>query len=262
MSESENFAYKYEKYKNKYINLKMQTGGSITEHEKKCKLIERILSKISSNAKAIGIFYGRDDDDLIIRSFIDRLVFALKPNQWIQMSDTPFDINQLTLNKLNKLGTFSKPIDSLWMSKGDWIFSLGTNMFNKFINVIEIDYTNIKLITNNTQAIAFTKKFGCDILDPDIISCMNIRWDDVRFDYSGIALVPNIRTKFGSNPNYILSWTWSWDVSSLVLWNLNNIVSYKTIVNTNEYINIKDFSLIQLDKLISAVTDNLKKIEI
>lgn len=282
-----NYKHKYEKYKTKYFELQYGSFSTKSKHEQKSQKVNQVLHLVADSAKFVGMtktntkqIYAKFPPDF--RKYINKIALALKPNQWIQTSSAKF-------KKAKPEDCFiesgMKPSQcSTYFSKGDWIFSEANAIFNKYVNMIEVDYTDIALITNLDEASEFTKKYMYEYkvskkdieTYPELFNTIElqestlINWEKVRKDYpDGIAIIPNntsvdIEWYYDDHPDpkRSLAWLQIFDVSTLILWNHNCILNYKTILNTKNYIGLDDFKnkktlSAKLDELTNAIINNM-----
>ena len=80
----------------------------------------------------------------------------LKVNQWLRVSDKPDDI---TYNFDTKQGINLKPSTHLWYSKGDWMFFEMCCKPEKYLSIIEVDYSNILVLTTKKDYLDFEKQY-------------------------------------------------------------------------------------------------------
>jgi hypothetical protein len=207
---------------------------------KKSKL-NNANSKIKKVIPLISKYY--DEDSLVNeKSFVKKISKLLKPNQWIRTEVEPREYN-ITM-KYKQLSEGIKPL-GIWASKGEWHFEK-----DKYLTLLEIDYSNILVLTTKQDYIDFEKKY-CSLqkvsglVKQDFkrrkltkknnklsnklnkkVCFTNIDWHKVAKDYDGIAMVPNPKPYFPKDLNSIDSvynhlWLKTYDVSSLIIWNQN-----------------------------------------
>jgi hypothetical protein len=191
--------------------------------ENKIKKIAEAIPLITKFAWLPGDAYY---DDKHIKKTLKKISSLLKVNQWLRIEDKPYSIED---NIERKQGTFIKPASHLWYSKGDWIFGEMCCKPEKYLSLIEVDYSRIlvlttkkdyldfekqyciyekynknkytystslsKLNTSNTSnakiKIANTKNKTKTKTKQPKICTYKIKWQDVAKQYDGIALVPN-----------------------------------------------------------------------
>lgn len=80
----------------------------------------------------------------------------LKVNQWLRIEDKQYDIG----NNIDvKQGVFIKPSTHLWYSKGEWIFGDLCCRPNKYLSLIEVDYSKILILTTKKDYLDFENKY-------------------------------------------------------------------------------------------------------
>ena len=86
--------------------------------------------------------------------------------------------------------------------------------------IIEVDHTDMIVLSNQAEMVAFTKKYGTT----KYINSYNINWAKVSRDFKGIEIYPYIREcRF----NDITSWYYGWDVASGCVWHESAIIYLK-----------------------------------
>ena len=217
-------------------------------NDKKINDIKKVLHLISERS-----FYTYD-----FKKYMNKLVMTLKPSQWIAFNK--FAYNNTFFNNYQTSDIYRKP-QGMYCSKGEWFFhekhiENETNLHelqNHYVNFIDVDYTNIMVITNIHQAKKFLKKY-VDIFpypdpDPTYIGSYYIDWNAVRQKYWGFVLIPNF-SFFSQNKNdkhalehikngHLL---YGYDVSTLVFWDNRCVKNYKTLFNVSKYINEKNYT--------------------
>lgn len=237
-------------------------------NDKKIKDINKILHLISERS-----YYKYDFE----KYYINKLAMTLKPSQWIAFNKFEYDnnFNNHYTNAINKPAGF-------YCSKGEWFFhdlhienETGIhNLHDNYINLIDIDYANIAVITNNHQAKKFLKKYI--IVDKSVNSKhMNscyVDWDFVKKDFYGFVLIPHF-SYFPTNKNEEFNLAsikygialYGFDVSTLVFWDNRCVKNYKTLFNVSKYINEKNYTTYENKKnytklLINNIIIGLKQI--
>jgi len=185
---------------------------------------------------------------------LNKISSLLQVNQWLRIANKPDDI---TINSTTKQGTFFKPATHLWYSKGDWIFWEMCCEPEKYLSIIEVDYSRILVLTTKKDYLDFekqyciykrfikpmmTRKFSKFVYggsrkinkiktktktNSKLICKYEIKWQDVAKEYDGIAIVPN-PTPYFTKTNMTNAdmeshiWLKSFDVSSLAIWRQTN----------------------------------------
>ena len=136
------------------MNITDLQSNTKTINDKKIKDIKKVLHLISERS-----FYKYDFE----KYYINKLAMTLKPSQWIAFNKFEYD------NNFNNHYTsaYNKPA-GFYCSKGEWFFyekdfeneTRMQYLHDSYINFIDIDYTNIAVITNNHQAKKFIKKYS------------------------------------------------------------------------------------------------------
>lgn len=185
--------------------------------------IDSVKHKIAKSAKYLSCGQkGRD--------YIHKLATTLKSNQWIH-SGTDVDLDKLILPDSTIEHIDMKP-KGLYTSKGDWLYhDVGSPFGN--ITLLEVDYTNIMVITSIEELVDFTNKYAGYIeLDEDVKMYRGIQWHEIYKQYSGIVIAPNMSILHHGDNEYLkFGWTLGWDVSTLCIWNKDCIVNHKKLIN-------------------------------
>uniref|UniRef100_A0A6C0HKQ4 Uncharacterized protein n=1 Tax=viral metagenome TaxID=1070528 RepID=A0A6C0HKQ4_9ZZZZ len=219
--------------------------------ENKIKKIAEAIPLITKFALGSANTYR--DDKHIYKTLI-KISSLLKVNQWLRIEDKPYSIEDIS-NIERKQGTFIKPASHLWYSKGEWIFGEMCCKPEKYLSLIEVDYSRILVLTTKKDYLNFEKQYciykkykktlsrGFSIIfnknrktkiktkiktknqltkQPKICT-YEIKWQDVAKQYDGIAIVPNPKPYFTKQKmtdidfeNHI--WLKTFDVSSLAIW--------------------------------------------
>jgi hypothetical protein len=123
--------------------------------------------------------------------------------------------------------SLNKP-DGLWISIGSawarWChgeeFGLD-RLLHK--SVVDVDLGRVLLMKNNEDILSFEKQYRC--AESWIADVRYVEWGAVALDYSGVILVNYDRDFIINNAGI---WSWGWDCSSGVIWDLSAI---KEIIN-------------------------------
>jgi len=264
---------KYLKYKNKYLlSCKL---NKIAEAVQKVKFITQRSGWNTCYFKNEKDWENQNDGNNYnlpnkyqVRNHINTIATGLKLQNWIKVGDRPFEIDKMYDKFILKPGL--KPA-ALYMSKGDWLFHPIVCLKDKFIDIIQVDYSNIIVITSMEEMDKFIEKyeiikhFGDDEEREEYVSkyVYNqennilklplkyhfIDWEKVSRKYSGIALVPELfHTYKGWEQKN--KWYANIDVSTLAIWNKSAILGYTTM-KVNDYIHddVVDFGWLITDIL-------------
>ena len=197
------------------------------------------------------------------KSKLVELTNLLKDNQWLKVAYTDPDEFNLTRHNTSCANSKSFRADKppgTWYSKGEWIFhDMNETLFDpdstdnndkieRYISLVEVDYSKIYRITNSTPSNehldagywkslkTFESKYCKNTkLEKSTTKWFIPDWKEICSKYHGFAIYPfppyEYMVKFNeamkNNPNNHLSWMHfliSWDVSSLVIWNMNDVI--------------------------------------
>ena len=114
--------------------------------------------KIKKVIPLIEKYFGcsNEYDGEYICKTINNIASLLKVNQWLRIEDKPYDIeNNIDVKQV----VFLKPNTHLWYSKGEWIFGDLCCRPNKYLSLIEIDYSKILILTTKKDYLDFEKKY-------------------------------------------------------------------------------------------------------
>lgn len=224
----DSYKQKYFKYKKKYLDLK---GGT-----SKSDQIKKVLPLVAAQAQFVDFTLLSDsegymDNPVSSRIYIDIIAKKLKPNEWIWISENQLETDYLSSVK-QRDGPSLKP-RGLFLSKGEWLFSEASSMFDKWITKVTVNYDNILVVTNKEQSKQLVDKYG---VKKDGFIETTIDWAKVANNYQGVAVVPNLYDPDEYGPGYEYGWNAGWDVSTLALWSKEPIIESQTVLNTKDYL--------------------------
>ena len=186
----------------------------------------RALPLVADNTKYIQEYPDIERQE--IKRAINTLAINLRVNSWINLSMAAFDMDYFTITFKDYLmpNNLYKP-HGIYASKGDWLFHeiVEINkMGSPFINIINVDYSKIKIITNMAKVTKFDDKYG--YWEGPYRS---IRWHDVSKKYRGLCIIPDLSKELVKLDDMAkFGWIYGYDVSTLVIWNPKSIVSYQS----------------------------------
>ena len=219
-------------------------------------------------------YYSNEYNIEKYKKLLTKLTNSLLDNQWLRISYYSLneELKNPPSNYIKYIKTCFKPL-GLWFSKGDWLFhSISEKNINTRITLVEINYNDIYKVTNkipNNYIIDkyFLKKLNFFKKKYSILKLLNnkhyfelIKWKKVIKKYKGFAVYPFIKDAEFDN------FLFTFDNSSLVLWNYESIINYYDLGKISDYINLETFNkyntIIQykfINKLINKI-NNINKI--
>ena len=171
------------------------------------------------------------DDNILpsnIRDYIDKIVKTLRVNQWITLQKNKLETKYLKINtKLDN--TYHKP-PGLYFSKGEWLFheiilDPDEDFYDHYINIANIDMSNMLLITDYKKVLNMNKKYIK-------------KWNELIKDYDGLIIIQNLGGMFSY-----------YDVSTLVTWKYNKIKSHIAIGKLGDFIKRDDIKNGNMDNI-------------
>lgn len=149
--------------------------------------------------------------------------------------------SRVVLDRDRKYATskmFFKP-DGMWFSEGSsWRkWSLDNNMseYTTFCHVARVDMEGVLTISTKQGVLDFEERYSFVDNSLQIGSAVKrINWQGVKTDFSGIYIT-NYAFAYSPLQHIMLNlWRETWDVNSMCLWNLGNILSFKPCWKRNE----------------------------
>lgn len=240
--------------------------------------------KIQSIIKVLPLVSKKYNNTNQIRQLIDQLATRLDVDAWINLSYSEFDMSHM-INKYNKNiqireGMF-KP-NGLYLSKGDWLFHAFVNItktnreHDRYLNIIWVDYTRIKVITSIEQLVKFTNKYkildntdNSDNTNNSDNEYVVIDWYQVANKYEGICIIPDLSSEinkiYGRHEHGLFDipkefgWIMMLDVSTLVIWSPNPIKSHQSylLLRANQQVvDKKKFLMTMVKRLHEKIKKN------
>ncbi len=124
-------------------------------------------------------------------------------------------------------------IDNEWL---DWCYSEMPHWIKKYLFKLDIDTTNILIISNKDELDRFCKVYERIIFD----KLVEINWEKVRNDYKGIEITNYYNLKWNNNLSFqSLTWFCSWDVSGGCIWDLRALKSFDKVITPKKWFNGK-----------------------
>lgn len=267
---SSKYYKKYKKYKMKYLNFKGEKESNNGDDK-----IKKNIHKIAKSEKYVCAYFVKTKKDFEYKKYkncrkhIHKLATSLKPNQWINISMYPFSNKKIKDEKPTNKDF--KP-RGVYFSKGGWLFhDLGILNKDAYINIASIDHSSIKIISTMDEALKFTDKYGYKKTSKTPIVgkpsyYYEIKWNDVSKKYKGFILLPNIAPHVIKDLSSIwytkLGWVLTYDVATLVLWNSEPIIKYKTLFKMGDVVSINKIFRGNSDELTKLVDNIIKKIKV
>lgn len=168
-----------------------------------------------------------------LRQVINLISLSLKPNQWLMISRSPFKKRGQPSAQSSDLGR--KP-QGLWLSKGDWPFHDVGGNWDDHLMVVEVDYTDIHVVTDQYGLDNFCRQYSYQRFGE---RGYNVKWSDVAENHKAFAMVPNVCPPY-SEAKVKYDWLTGWDVSSLVVWDDSCIGQVCHIGKMSDYIRDTD----------------------
>jgi hypothetical protein len=246
------YSLQYQKTRAEYLKKKNQILDK-TIHNRKYNKVSKQTDKVPKTSNFICSYPLEDDTGYRkykdCRKHIHRIATTLKSNQWINISYEPFSLS--LFDNSQQYFTY-KPI-GLYTSKGDWLFHDLGILFREpsYINLIEVDYSLIKIITNKKEALEFTKQYGQQRKGTPYT---NIKWNEVAQNYKGFAFIPNIVPHRTRDNIWLLymNWALSYDVATLIIWDKSVILNHRSLFKISDRVDI--------DKIYDGDGKELKKL--
>ena len=194
-----------------------------------------------------------------VKPQLAELTNLLKDNQWLKVAYSNPDEFNLTRHNTKCANSKSfredKPYGT-WYSKGEWLFhDMNESLFDRdvtdwngnklvrYISLVEVDYSKIFRITNSTPSNEHLDAgYWKSLKEFETKYCKNTKleknttkwfipdWKEICKKYHGFAIYPlpphDYMVKY-SEAKQKTSWMHfliSWDVSSLVIWNMNDVI--------------------------------------
>lgn len=205
--------------------------------------IQKVLDHIKTKQK--NSLNDSNHDNKHITNTIRKIITMLKPNQWLRIGHSRNEDLNITKNFDKEQNIDMKPENSIWYSKGDWIF------FDEdiccepddWLSIIEVDYSRILVLTTKEDYLEFEKHYciyttkkhnkqynkqhskkttknKVSNRTQKRICSYKIQWNKVAKNYDGLAIIPNPRQFFPViNKDYESHlWLKTFDVCSLAIW--------------------------------------------
>jgi len=142
------------------------------------------------------------------------------------------DCKELSYSKYYPQKRDLKP-DGLWYGINnewlDWCCGEMPDWIKKYLFELDIDETDILIISSKNDLTEFCKKYRYD-------TSTEINWKEVRDDYKGIEIENYHDLKWSNNLSLSSVWFYIWDVSGGCIWDLTALNGFTRIDTPKEWL--------------------------
>lgn len=127
----------------------------------------------------------------------------------------------------------------LWLSEGSswrrWSIYSDMSQHVEFCHIVKVDMKNTLTISTFKDILEFEKKYKLEEDNFSFITSFEwnlIDWKKVKEDFSGIYITDYAFAN--SSLKVMRPWCSTWDVNSMCLWNLDNVIDFRPCLKKGE----------------------------